>query len=79
MFIVNAMSLVEDYMNIKMVTRNSKTNVLDVSKAMTDWKISSVAITDEDNKRVIGILTKRDVVNYIAKGVHQDKIRELFF
>lgn len=68
------MSLVKDYMNTKMVTRDSKTNVLDVSKAMTDWKISSVAITDEQNKRVIGILTERDVVNSIAKGEHPDKI-----
>jgi predicted transcriptional regulator len=68
------MSLVEDYMNTKMVTRNSKTNVLDVSKAMTDWKISSIAITDDDNTRVIGILTERDIVNSIAKGVHPDKI-----
>jgi predicted transcriptional regulator len=67
------MSLVKDYMNPKMVSRSSNTNVLDISKAMTEWKISSIAITDQSN-HVLGILTERDVVNSIAKGVHPEKI-----
>jgi hypothetical protein len=49
--------------NRRMITRDSKArNILEISKAMTDWKISksSVAITDEKGKQVIGILTERD-------------------
>jgi CBS domain-containing protein len=68
------MSLVEDYMNSRMVIRDSKASVLEISKAMTDWKISSVAITDEQGKRVIGILTERDIVNSIAKALPPDSI-----
>jgi len=71
---IGHMSLVEDYVNTRMVSRNSKASVLEISKVMTDWQISSVAITDEQNKRVIGILTERDVVHSIAKGVSPDSI-----
>lgn len=41
------MSLVEGYMNSRMVTLDSRASVLEISKAMAEWKISSVAITDE--------------------------------
>jgi CBS domain-containing protein len=73
--IIGDMSLVEDYMNSRMVTRASKSSVLEVSKAMSDSRISSVAITDEQNKQivVVGILTERDIVHSIAKGVHPEK------
>jgi len=68
------MSLVEEYMNPKMITVASKVSILEISKAMTDWKISSVAITDEQNKRIIGILTERDIVHGIADGLHPETI-----
>jgi CBS domain-containing protein len=68
------MSSVEDYVNTQMVTRDSKASMLEVAKAMVDWSISSVAITDEESKKVIGILTERDIVNSIAKGVPADGI-----
>jgi CBS domain-containing protein len=70
------MSSVEDYMNTKMVMRDSKASVLELAKVMVDWGVSSVAITadEEDqnnnnNKKVIGILTERDIVKSIAKGM----------
>jgi CBS domain-containing protein len=63
------MSSVEDYANTQMVTRSSKASVLEAAKAMVDWSVSSVAITDEDSKNVVGILTERDIVKSIAKGV----------
>jgi CBS domain-containing protein len=70
------MSSVEDYMNTKMVMRDSKASVLELAKVMVDWGVSSVAITDEEdqnnNKKVIGILTERDIVKSIAKGVPPD-------
>ena len=74
------MSSVEDYMNTKMIMRDSKASVLELAKVMVDWGVSSVAITaDEEyqnnnnnNKKVIGILTERDIVKSIAKGVPQD-------
>jgi signal-transduction protein with cAMP-binding, CBS, and nucleotidyltransferase domain len=69
------MGSVEDYMNTRMVRRDSKASVLEVAKAMVDWNISSVAITDEEeNKKVVGILTERDIVKSIAKGVPADGI-----
>jgi CBS domain-containing protein len=70
------MSSVEDYMNTKMVMRDSKASILELAKVMVDWGVSSVAITDEDqnNKKVIGILTEHDIVKSIAKGVPPDGI-----
>jgi CBS domain-containing protein len=70
------MSSVEDYMNAKMVMRDSKASVFELAKVMVDWGVSSVAITDEEdlnnNKKVIGILTERDIVKSIAKGAPPD-------
>jgi predicted transcriptional regulator len=69
------MSSVQDYMNARMVTRDSKASVLELAKVMVDWNVSSVAITDEEqNKKIIGILTERDIVNSIAKGVPPEGI-----
>ena len=68
------MSLVEDYVNTEMVTRNSKASILEVANAMVDWSISSVAITDQESKKVVGILTERDVIKSIAKGIPPDGI-----
>jgi CBS domain-containing protein len=72
------MSSVEDYMNTKMVMRDSKASVFELAKVMVDWGVSSVAITadEEDqnnnNKKVIGIVTERDIVKSIAKGAPPD-------
>jgi CBS domain-containing protein len=70
------MSSVEDYMNTKMVMRDSKASVFELAKVMVDWGVSSVAITadeeDQNNKKVIGILTERDIVKSIAKGAPPD-------
>jgi predicted transcriptional regulator len=69
------MSSVEDYMNARMVMRDSKASVLELAKVMIEWSVSSVAITDEENnKKVVGILTERDIVKSIAKGVPPDSI-----
>jgi CBS domain-containing protein len=74
------MSSVQDYMNAKMVMRDSKASVLELAKAMVDSNVSSVAITDEEennnnnNKKVIGILTERDIVRSIAKGASPNAI-----
>src|SRR5215216_1411420 len=69
------MSSVQDYMNARMVMRDSKASVLELAKVMVDWNVSSVAIADEEqNNKVIGILTERDIVKSIAKGVSPDGI-----
>jgi predicted transcriptional regulator len=69
------MSSVEDYTNARMVMRDSKASVLELAKVMVEWSVSSVAITDEENnKKVVGILTERDIVKSIAKGVPPDDI-----
>jgi CBS domain-containing protein len=68
------MSSVEDYVNAQVVTRSSKASLLEAAKAMVDWNISSVAITDEESNNVVGILTERDIVKSIAKGVPPEGI-----
>lgn len=68
------MSLVEDFMNTKMVSRGAKATVLEIAKTMAEWKVSSVAVTDDNNKKVLGILTERDIVKSIAEGVPPDRI-----
>ena len=69
------MSSVKDYMNARMVMRDSKASVLELAKVMVEWSVSSVAITDEENnKKVVGILTERDIVKSIANGVPPDGI-----
>ena len=69
------MSSVQDYMNARMVMRDSKASVLELAKVMVNWNVSSVAITDEEqNKKVIGILTERDIVKSIAKVSSPDGI-----
>ena len=45
------MSSVEDYMNARMVMRDSKASVLELARVMVDWSVSSVAITDEEKKK----------------------------
>ena|SRR5215218_2464503 len=69
------MSSVQDYMNARMVMRDSKASVFELAKVMIDWNVSSIAIADEEqNNKVIGILTERDIVKSIAKGVSPDGI-----
>ena len=69
------MSSVQDYMNARMVMRDSKASVLELAKVMVDWNVSSIAIADEQqNNKVIGILTERDNVKSIAKGASPDDI-----
>jgi len=60
-----------------MVKRDSKASILELAKVMIDSDVSSVAITDEEennNKKVIGILTERDIVKSIAKGASPNAI-----
>ena len=74
---VSTMSSVQDYMNTRMVMRDSKASLLELAKAMVDSNVSSVAITDEEennNKKVIGILTERDIVKSIAKGASPNAV-----
>jgi CBS domain-containing protein len=62
-------------MNARMVMRDSKASVLELAKVMVDWNVSSIAIADEEqNNKVIGILTERDIVKSIAKGASPDDI-----
>ena len=71
------MSSVQDYMNAKMVMRDSKASLLELAKAMVDSNVSSVAITDEEennNKKIIGILTERDIVRSSANGAAPNAI-----
>lgn len=75
------MSSVEDYMSTRLVIRGLKSSVFELAKVMVDSNVSSVAIMEQEdagqqqsNKRVIGILTERDIIKSIAKGVPLDDI-----
>ena len=76
------MSTVEDYMNTRMVTRNLQSSIFELAKVMVESSVSSVAIIEEkgeqqqlqDDKRVVGILTERDIIKSIAKGGRLDDI-----
>jgi CBS domain-containing protein len=57
-----------------MVIRDTNATVLEVAKAMTDWNISSVAITDDKGENVVGILTERDIVRNTAKNVLSGRV-----
>jgi signal-transduction protein with cAMP-binding, CBS, and nucleotidyltransferase domain len=61
-------TLVEDYMTVITLTMNFKNSVLDIAKRMVAENISSIVITD-DKKKIIGILTERDIVKIIANEV----------
>ena len=63
------MSLVEDFMNTRMVSRGAKSTLVEIAKTMAEWQISYVAVTDDNNRKVQGILTERDIVKSIADGV----------
>jgi CBS domain-containing protein len=61
------MTPVSDYMNSKVVTRSSNATLLEIAKTMSESNISSVAIINDD-KRVIGIITERDIVRNISSA-----------
>src|ERR687889_317229 len=80
------MSSVEDYMNARMVMRDSKASVIELAKVMVDWSVSSVAITDKENKNkvrhllvedpasrkgAIGIISTTDLARYLQKRMKQ--------
>ncbi len=64
---------VESVMNKKLVSVDSDSSALKVSKAMSQKNISSVVLKDGD--RIIGILTERDLVrNICAKDSPASKV-----
>jgi CBS domain-containing protein len=68
-------STVEDYMNKRMITIDSKSSITYAIKTMAERNISSVAIIDTtNNDRIIGILTERDIVKLLANDVSPDAI-----
>lgn len=68
----SAAATVEDYMSTEMLTMDSQSSLLDVARRMVEINVSSVVITKD--KRGIGILTERDIVKAIAKGIPPDGI-----
>lgn len=60
-------------MSERLVTTNVRSTAKDIAKLMDESRISSVLITDDDNK-VIGIFTERDIVRIIARDLQPDKV-----
>jgi len=65
---IDSEATVADYMATRMITMGWKESVLDAAKRMIERKISSIAIMNDEN-RIIGIITERDVVKIVANGV----------
>jgi len=65
---IDSEATVADYMATRMITMGWKESVLDAAKRMIERNISSIAIMNDEN-RIIGIITERDVVKIVANGV----------
>ena len=83
------MSSVEQYMSSELVMLEPRSSISEVAKVMVDLNVSSIAIIrreddeeeehhdserQQNNKQVIGILTERDIVRSVARGVSPDRI-----
>jgi CBS domain-containing protein len=62
-------ALVGGYMSSKIVTMSSNNSVLDVAKVMAERNISSIAITSGSKGKITGVLTERDIVKAVSKGI----------
>ncbi len=59
---------VADYMSTRMVTISHKDSIFYATKIMVERNISSLAVID-DKKKIIGIVTERDVVKAVSNGI----------
>lgn len=59
-------ALVRDIMTSEVVTANGETNIEDIATLMVDKNISRVPIMGEGRK-IVGIITKHDIVRSISK------------
>ena len=66
----------DQLLNRKLVHTSSQTQVRDVIKLMIEMNVSSVLIHD-DNEKVVGIFTERDVVRKFTLLDKQDKLDAL--
>lgn len=69
----NVDALVKDYMTTELATIDQRKSILEVAKKMVKKNISSLAMTDEDD-RIAGIVTERDIVNVVTNGIAPDKV-----
>jgi signal-transduction protein with cAMP-binding, CBS, and nucleotidyltransferase domain len=69
----NVDALIKDYMTTTLITIDHGQSILEVAKKMVNQNISSLAITDEED-RIVGIVTERDIVNAVANRVVPDKV-----
>ncbi len=58
---------VSDVMSRWLVTVNPKASVREAAKAMNELGVGSVLVVD-DNGRLVGIFTERDLVRVVAEG-----------
>jgi Predicted signal-transduction protein containing cAMP-binding and CBS domains len=67
-----AQKLVKDIMRHDiLVTASSDTKILEVAKKMSNFNVGSVVILD--NEKIVGIVTERDIVRAISKGIGLDE------
>jgi CBS domain-containing protein len=57
--------LIMDIMSKKLIKLNADSSAFEVAKMMSEYKVSSVILTDGQNK-IIGIITERDLVREIC-------------
>ena len=54
-----------DYMSPDVITIHQKHSVLDAARTLTERNVSSLAVTDEQD-RIAGVLTERDIVRAVT-------------
>lgn len=57
------------------ITINSDATLYEASRLMAENRISCLPVVDDNN--LIGIITEKDIVKYISKGITEDKIGDL--
>ena len=57
--------LIKDIMSKKLIKLNADSSALEVAKMMSEYKVSSVILTDGQDK-IVGIITERDLVREIC-------------
>ncbi len=70
------MDTVEDIMTKKVVTCDPTTNILEVRDLIGRHRINRVVVVDEKN-RPIGILTYKDVVNFLISNKSSQSLEEI--
>lgn len=70
------MDVVGDIMTKRVITCTSKDSLLEIQKLLVKHRISRVVVTDIE-KKPVGILTQKDIVNFLLADTSKRGIEEI--